>query len=208
MRRTLPVGITFIAGILVIINSILKAPGFDKVIQDYLVRSVSISSAFAVAIGAMNLLRIHWHKIAFKREGWINSVILWVAFFGLLLLGVFLPKGNEHEIYRFFYTNVNVALNSTMFSVLCFYIASAAYRAFRIRNAEAAVLLGAAVLVMLGSAPIGEAIWSGFPTIKNWIQDNAATASVRGLTLGITLGGLAQSVRNLLGIERGHLGGE
>lgn len=208
MRRTLPLGITFVVGILIIINSVFKAPAFDQFVQNYITKTISISTAFATALGAMNLLRVHGNKISFKREGWGYSILLWAAFWGLMLLGIFLPNGNEHKYYRFFYTNINVALSSTMFSVLCFYIASAAYRAFRVRNTEAIVLLGAAVLVMLGSVPVGEVIWSGFPPIKNWITDYATTASLRGMGIGITLGALAQSVRNLLGIERGHLGGE
>ncbi len=208
MRRTLPLGITFVVGILVIINSVIKVPAFDQFVQNYITRSISVSTAFAIALGAMNLLRVHGNKISNKREGWQYSILLWVIFFGLLGLGVLLPNGNENPTYRFFYTNLNVTLSSTMFSVLCFYIASAAYRAFRVRNAEAVVLLSAAVLVMLGSVPIGEVMWSGFPSIKNWITDYATTASLRGMGIGITLGSLAQSVRNLLGIERGHLGGE
>lgn len=208
MRRNLPLAVTFISGVLVIINSVFKLPTFDSFIQQYLVRSVSISMAFAVALGAMNLLRVHGNRIKLKRAGWPYSILAWVVFFFILGLGVFLPKGNEDPTYQFFFQNINVALSATMFSILCFYIASAAYRAFRVRNAEAAVLLIAAVLVMLGAAPIGEVMWKGFPIIKDWIQNNATTSSTRGMALGLTLGAFAQSVRNLLGIERGHLGGE
>ncbi len=216
MRRTLPLAITFIVGIMVIVNSAIIAPGFNKFIQDYVIRAVTVSTAWATALGAFNLMRVHGNRISRKREGWINSVFLIASFSILLLLGVFLKKGQNDPLYLFFYNSLNVPLNSTMFAVLCFYIASAAYRAFRVRNIEATVLLTSAVIVMLGSVPIGKIMFDGFgangllgiPWMKNWIMDQANTSVVRGLTLGITLGSLAQAMRNLLGIERGYMSGE
>ena len=45
MRRTLPAAITLIAGLIVIIKDIFISPGFNQLVQDYLVRSVALSSA-------------------------------------------------------------------------------------------------------------------------------------------------------------------
>ena len=101
-----------------------------------------------------------------------------------------------------------------MFSILAFYIASAAYRAFRVRNVDAAVMLVTAFLLMLGNVPIGEVIWSpdgwlgGFAGIKNWILRVPNAAGNRAITLGIFLGTMASQSRMLLGIERRHLGAD
>jgi len=57
----------------------------------------------------------------------------------------------------------------------------------------------------LGAVPIGEAIWPGFPPLSEWIMSTINTASLRAVTIGITLGAVSQSIRNLMGIERGHL---
>jgi hypothetical protein len=99
-----------------------------------------------------------------------------------------------------------------MFSLLCFYIASAAYRAFRVRNVDAAVMLAAAFFLMMGNVPIGEVIWGpdkwlgGFAGVKNWILRVPNTAGNRAISLGIFLGIMATQSRILLGIERRHLG--
>ena len=68
-------------------------------------------------------------------------------------------------------------------------------------------MLIAAILIMLGKAPVGEMIWSKFPTISTWLMDIPNTVGQRAIMIGAAIGGFATSLRILLGIERGHLGG-
>ena len=56
---------------------------------------------------------------------------------------------------RWIYDYVYTPLTATMFALLAFFVASASYRAFRIRNFEASLLLFAGVLLMLGRIPLG-----------------------------------------------------
>ena len=67
---------------------------------------------------------------------------------------------------------------------LAFYVASASYRAFRARNLEATVLLGSAILVMLGATPVGGVIWSKFPVIQRWLIDIPNMTGQRALLIG------------------------
>ncbi|HEU5055773.1 MAG TPA: carboxypeptidase-like regulatory domain-containing protein, partial [Kofleriaceae bacterium] len=66
--------------------------------------------------------------------------------------------GKEGRFRTWVYDHVFFPCNATMFALLAFFIASAAFRAFRARNTEAALLLGAAIIVLLGRAPIGSLI--------------------------------------------------
>ena len=94
-----------------------------------------------------------------------------------------------------------------MYAMLAFWIASAAFRAFKARTLDATILLCVGIIVMLGNAPIGEIMWSQFPALRSWLMTVPAMAAVRALYIGAAIGGIAVGVRVLLGIERGHLGG-
>ena len=93
-----------------------------------------------------------------------------------------------------------------MFALLAFYIASASFRAFRARNVEAALLLIAAILIMIGKVPLGETVWSGFTDLQQWIQDFPNTAAKRAIMIGVGLGMASTVLKLMLGIERAYLG--
>jgi hypothetical protein len=62
----------------------------------------------------------------------------------------------EGSVFDWVFQNMFVPLDATMFSLLAFYIASAAFRAFRARSFEATALLIAGCIVMIGRVPLGE----------------------------------------------------
>ena len=94
-----------------------------------------------------------------------------------------------------------------MYSILAFFITSAAYRAFRARNLEAAFILVSGTLVVMSNAPL---FTSAFPTFINWrewIFDVPNASTMRAVLMGAALGAIALAVRTLMGIERGYLRG-
>ena len=100
---------------------------------------------------------------------------------------------------------------ATMFATLAFYIASAAFRAFRARTAEATLLLLTATLVMFWRVPIGEAFLNLLPgdlptLINQFIMGGVNLAVQRGIIIGAALGAAALSLRIILGIERTYMG--
>jgi hypothetical protein len=128
--------------------------------------------------------------------------------YALLIWGVFLSGGKftAESTYTYWFNNLYVPLDSTIFSMLAFYITSSAYRAFRVRSAEATVLLLSALVVMFGRAPVGPAVWPSIGPITSWIMAVPNTAGMRGILIGVSLGVLSMGIRLLLGRERGYLG--
>ena len=62
------------------------------------------------------------------------------------------------SLFSWIFFNIFNPLSSTMFALLAFFVASASYRAFRIRNFEATLLLVSGIILMLGRVPVGELI--------------------------------------------------
>ena len=64
----------------------------------------------------------------------------------------------DGSLFSWMYKKMYTPLSATMFALLAFFVASASYRAFRIRNFEATLLLISGIILMLGRVPIGELI--------------------------------------------------
>ena len=118
-----------------------------------------------------------------------------------------LPYGPQHPWFEWLFNNIQVPMDATMFSLLAFFIASAAYRAFRARTFEATLLLVTAIIVMIGNVPVGDLMWSEASSLKQWILNNPNLSARRGIILGVSLGVISQSIRIILGVERSYLGG-
>jgi hypothetical protein len=112
----------------------------------------------------------------------------------------------EPSLKMWLFNKVFSPLQSTMFSLLAFYVASAAFRAFRARSVEASLLLGAGVIVLLGAVPIGDQLTAGYAgEFKSFLMNYVLKAAERAIVIGMALGVLATGLRIVLGLERGYL---
>jgi hypothetical protein len=179
--------------------------------------------AFSLVLGIGSIIRHHLEKIRRKRENWQYSYVTLITLIVTAIIGLFggieangiLPTRFVFPLtnytFRFdiqtLYSNIMVPLAATMFSLLAFFMTSAAYRAFRARTVEATILLFSAFVVMLAAVPLTANIIPKIPYFSEWILTVPNTAAKRGLNFGIALGSMATSLKIILGIERGWLGG-
>lgn len=118
-------------------------------------------------------------------------------------------EGLRNPMFLIFFDHVMMPILATMFSLLAFFIASAAYRAFRARNLLASLLLIAALVVMLRFNP-----YMPFPSVippflskfANWLMNVPNLAAQRAIVIGVGLGIVATALKVILGIERGYMG--
>lgn len=240
VKRAIVVALTFLAGLYFFSSFMLPKSVWEEVLRGHLHRDLVASqfmiiSAFALGLGLLSVARVHGENIARRRPGWLFSMVLFLSLLTMLSVGfgkIYAPPGRAKEFLSDLFSKVLfdkalAPLASTVFSLLAFFITSAAYRAFRVRTTEATLMMAAAVLVMLGQVPLGGMISQGIssavrflpgvgpwlsthlltpdfiPFVKDWLLMVLNAAAQRGIDLGVAVGAMAMSLRVWLSLERG-----
>jgi len=194
-----------------------------------------ILTTFLLGLGIYSLFRVHFRKVIKAQKDWFFSATLLVSLFLMVFFGYadwvnrldpakgalldnrdnwgFVQYGRD-----FLFEGLLQQMDAAMFSVIAFYILSAAYRAFRIRSVEATILLATATLLMLSLMGAVTFLWdsmirnvaNGNPLLLNlqlteisqWLRNTFQTASLRGIAFGVNIGALAMGLRLWLSLER------
>jgi len=189
---------------------------FVSVPADFLQQCAIILVAFGYVLGGANALRVNFDGIYKRQPGWPYKIVLVVALVGTVVAGLVEGRNwqNETTLSMWIYNRLYSPMQATMFALLAFFIASAAFRAFRVRTVEAGLLAAAALIVMLGRVPVGNWMtgflphWAQLGSIQDWIMNYPQNAAKRAILMGAALGVMATGLRVILGIERSYLSGE
>ena len=246
MKRTAPLIIAGVTGFVLVASYFVPpAQGWGDAAMEWF----NILAAVAFILGGGNLIKLNLQKVAAQDPGWGYAAVTLLAFFvtvgvGLLKVGVHPSERYAAAVWSGDYKAEGSALwwlfnyaltplNQTMFALLAFFVASAAFRAFRAKNAEAAVLLATAFLILLGRTYAGVWLTDGLPDdplalaegrqlsdfqrllsslrveyLAESVFEIVNTSGMRAILIGIALGVVATSLKVLLGVDRSYLGGE
>ncbi len=215
MKREVPLFLTAVIGIFMILSFFIPHQ-LVSVPAQFIQLTAVIVEAFGYVLGGANVLRVNLVAIGRREPGWIYKLLLVISLVATVTIGAiegqgFLDPGRRS---RWIYDTLYSPMSATMFALLAFFIASAAFRAFRVRTAEAAWLAAAALIVMIGRVPIGDALTGFLPqsmqlsTLQEWIMEVPQNAAKRAILMGAALGIMATGLRVILGIERSYLSGE
>jgi len=224
MKRELPLFLTAAIGAVMILGFFIPHP-WVSVPADFLQQSAVIVVAFGYVLGGANVLRVNLEGISRRDRDWPYRIVLVAAMLVTVSVGLFVdgPRFQSQGARTLWiYNHLFSPMSATMFALLAFFIASAAFRAFRIRTVEAGLLAAAALIVMLGRVPLGDFLvrpltdHAWFPdwlreaplgTMQQWIMDVPQNAAKRAILIGAAMGVMATGLRVILGIERAYLGG-
>jgi hypothetical protein len=221
MKREVPLFVTATIGLFMIL-SFFVPHHVVSVPADFLQQCAVIVVAFGYVLGGANALRVNFDLISKKAPNWQYKIVLIVSLATMVVVGA--AEGRRFQdpatTFTWLYDRLYVPMQATMFALLAFFIASAAFRAFRVRTVEAGLLATAALIVMVGRVPIGDEAtkwvlnlpswmhWMQLPSIQEWILSIPQNAAKRAILIGAALGVMATGLRVILGIERSYLSGE
>ena len=109
--------------------------------------------------------------------------------------------------FMWIFENIQAPMQSTVFALLAFFVASASFRGFRARSIPAAILLLSALVILLSRSAVGSFILPQLYDVADWVRNYPSMSARRAILIGIGLGSLTTSLRVILGIERTWLGG-
>ncbi|MDD3045694.1 MAG: hypothetical protein PHF33_09580 [Candidatus Delongbacteria bacterium] len=202
MKKEIPILLGLIAGILWYTEFFIAGMFYEN-LKLFFANGFKVGGVVGVMVGIYSVGRQNYAKIKYNNERYY--AILRVA---MILLMIFLgaKRGmSSGTPFSSMFMNVYVPFQATVFSLLAFYIASAAYRSFKAKSVESGVLLVASILVMLSKITLGEAMWDKIPVIGEWIMDAPSSAGKRAIIFGGYLGSITMMIRIFFGLERSHL---
>jgi hypothetical protein len=209
--RLIVVVVALSTGAIVLLSLVVESEVL-RLLRAVFVEWTVVVVAFALLMGVVNVLRVHGQRIQ-KRRDMVYSIVLLASFLIVFIPGILSPGtvpeafqtfvGPQGSIVDFCAQYILRPLQATFFSLMAFFVVTAAWRAFRVRSAASFVMAITAFLVLLGSIRFNlGGGWKLFGEARNWLLSVPAMAGSRGILLGIMLGTIVTGVRLLLGIDR------
>jgi len=169
-----------------------------------LVAIVSVVNAFALSLAVFAQTKRSYINIKQKIRGWPYDVMLLAMLYGMLAIGVFL--GESSTAWQWTLSAIQFPINSVIFSIQAFYMASVMARSLRTKNIRILLLNVGIILTMLYQAPFTTTVFPGITPVYSYLSTAFTTTFSRVFTMGIALGSLALGVRVLMGREMGIVG--
>ncbi len=155
-------------------------------------------AAFALLLGAANVIIVHTRRVQAGRPGWIFSLTLVIAVVTVLFAGMISAGGLTSPLMDWFFAAVIAPGYAALFALLVFFMAGAAFALLRFdRKGGGWLLIGVLLMIAAQTPAIRSALPPEFSTAVVWLLDAPVMASLRGVLLGVGLALTALTLRFL-----------
>lgn len=205
MKRQIPLTIIFVFGLFMVFQYFVPHETSEFLYEFIALDWPPIIGVFALALGIISLVRVSIKRVRTRDENWQYALVTLIGLAGMLTAGLPWFGGQTSPVVQWQFDFIMRPITATMFSLLAFFIASAAYRAFRARSVLATLLLASAVIVMIRFFPMGPFTEPAAVT-ADWILNYPNLAAKRAILIGVGLGIVSTALKIILGVERSYMG--
>lgn len=171
-----------------------------------------VIGAMALGLGLVGLSTLHGGRIVRKDKDAAYSLGFFLSLIvSIVIIFTWESAGQAttgNKLYQIIRRGLIHSFGASGMGLLTFYLASAAHRSFKLKNAEAGLMMLAAMLIMLGQVPLGQLVTSWLPEdyqIQNVSTSLAYTIVLpvmRAIKIGAAVGGLVLATRLWFSMDR------
>lgn len=191
--------------IVTIVSFVTILEGFFPIVEDVIGSQLEMLRTYMTVVGpgvsfiGLSMLVVAHVKRIYTRATdphWLYSVAVFVSLIPITYGMVF--QGVDGPISRWLFKYTVSPTHQTLFSMTAFYITTAAYRVFKLRNIDSSVLLVSGMIVLWSTLPVFTNLFPFLVPLATWILEVPNTAGYRAFVLGVSLGAIGLGLRIML----------
>lgn len=200
MRRATIPALVVVVGVLVLADLLLVNDSLSEL------AGVAIDAAILVAAGAalaaVASLAVRRARDLWRRRGDPIGAALVLAGMAAMLIAGLRPgaAGASNPAVGWLVAALLIPIGATLFGLLFVTTLAASRRSLASRSREAAVLVGAALVVLLMLLPIGGVVGERLSDAAGWALAVPIGAVFRGMLIGVAILAAVFAARTLLGV--------
>ena len=196
----LPFVLMLLIGLFMVVQYYIPHPAVQRS-RDLMLQWKQPLNGFIILLAIGGVATVHIRKVWKQHRRWGYSVITLAAMGAMIFVG-FAFGTHDGSVFSDWFKYLISPIEATMFSLLAFFVASAAFRAFRARSTAASILLVSATIVMLALIPPVAQALPIIDRVSGFILDYPNVAAKRAILIGVSLGAISVAMKTILGIDR------
>jgi hypothetical protein len=197
--RYLLLSTSVICFVVIVLDRVATFPWL-RLTTTYLYAWTIVLAAFALLLGVFQVAVIHIRRIYTGHADWVNSLGLVAMLCAVLVAGMLDPLGSLSPTVEWIFAHMIAPGQATLFALLAFFMAAAAYRYLRIGLPGGSWMVVGALLMLVVQLPISQLLLpSSLLVVLRWWFTQPIMAAMRGALIGSSLALLVVGLRFLLG---------